>query len=266
MVSSLKRILITNDDSYVSPGLYILYDAVKDLGEVLIFSTEYPRSVIGHTITISRPLRVYETEVHGYRVVLTDGTPIDVIHLAIEVLGYVPDLVLSGVNVGDNLTLQHIFYSGTVAAAIEASLLGIPAIAFSAQINSFNEFDDPKLREVITGFARKLVTGVLEKGWIPGIDVINVNFPNIKNYRNCVRITKAAKLRWRAAYDRRVDPRMRPYYWLYTKPIEAGPGTDVYAVDVEGCISVTPLSIDLNLCSAETFENTKKELEKILLS
>jgi len=157
------RILITNDDGYTSPGLYILYDAVKDLAEALIFSTEYPRSVIGHAITISRPLRIYRTEVYGYQVVLTDGTPVDVIHLAIEVLGYKPDLVLSGVNVGDNLTLQHIFYSGTVAAAIEASLLGIPAIAFSAQITSFKEFEDPQLRDVILKTVRRLVERVLER-------------------------------------------------------------------------------------------------------
>ena len=260
----MLRILITNDDGYTSPGLYILHDAVKDLAEVLIFSTEYPRSVIGHAITISRPLRVYETEVYGYRVVLTDGTPVDVIHLAIEVLGYKPDLVLSGVNVGDNLTLQHIFYSGTVAAAIEASLLGIPAIAFSAQITSFREFEDPQFRDVILKTVRRLVKGVLERGWFRGVDILNVNFPNIRKYRGCIKVTIAAKLRWRATYDRRVDPRMVPYYWLYTNLIEPEPGTDAYAVDVEGCISITPLSINLNLCSKDVFENVRKELEEVV--
>ena len=257
----MLRILITNDDGYTSPGLYILYDAVKDLAEALIFSTEYPRSVIGHAITISRPLRIYRTEVYGYQVVLTDGTPVDVIHLAIEVLGYKPDLVLSGVNVGDNLTLQHIFYSGTVAAAIEASLLGIPAIAFSAQITSFREFEDPQLRDMILKTVRRLVERVLERGWFKDVDILNVNFPNIRKYRGCIKVTTAAKLRWKAIYDRRVDPRMVPYYWLYTNLIEPEPGTDAYAVDVEGCISITPLSINLNLCSREAFESVRKELE-----
>jgi len=243
----LRRILITNDDSYVSPGLYLLKEAVEGLGEVMVFSTEYPRSVIGHTITFSRPLRIYEVEVQGSKVFVTDGTPVDVVHLARDVLGFEPSIVLSGVNVGDNLTLQHIFYSGTVAAAIEAALIGIPSIAFSACIQSFSDFDDERLRKVVRSVARSLTLAVLENGLPPGVDVLNVNIPPMDRFSNCIRITRAARLRWLSTYIERKDPRNRPYYWLAFKAVEPEPGSDTYAVDVEGCISITPLSIDLNV-------------------
>jgi len=243
----MPNILITNDDSYVSPGLYILKEAVEGLGNVLIFSTEYPRSVVGHTITFSRPLRLYEVEVGGERVYVTDGTPVDVVHLARDVLNFHPDVVLSGVNVGDNLTLQHIFYSGTVAAAIEAALMGIPSIAFSACVQSFKDFENPTLRSVIKKIARSLAEAVLREGLPRGVDVLNVNIPPVNRFSNCVRITKAARLRWVSTYIERRDPRDRPYYWLAFRGVEPAPGTDTYAVEVEGCISVTPLSIDLNV-------------------
>ncbi len=243
----MPNILITNDDSYVSPGLYILKEAVEDLGNTLVFSTEYPRSVVGHTITFSRPLRLYEVEVGGHRVYVTDGTPVDVVHLAKDVLGFDPDIVLSGVNVGDNLTLQHIFYSGTVAAAIEAALMGIPSIAFSACIQSFKDFEDPKLQQVVRTVARSLTEAVLREGLPRGVDVLNVNLPPMNRFSNCVRVTRAARLRWISTYIERRDPRNRPYYWLAFRGIEPAPGTDTYAVEVEGCVSVTPLSIDLNV-------------------
>ncbi len=243
----MPKILITNDDSYVSPGLYLLKDAVEGLGEVMVFSTEYPRSVIGHTITFSRPLRIYEVEVKNTKVFVTDGTPVDVVHLARDVLGFEPDVVLSGVNVGDNLTLQHIFYSGTVAAAIEAALIRIPSIAFSACIQSFSDFEDPKLMEVVKKIARSLTRAVLENGLPRGIDLLNVNIPPMNRFSNCVRITRAARLRWLSTYIERRDPRNRPYYWLAFRAVEPEPGSDTYAVDIEGCISITPLSIDLNV-------------------
>ncbi len=257
----MPRILITNDDSYVSPGLYLLKEAVEGLGEVMVFSTEYPRSVIGHTITFSKPLRIYEVDVGGTRVYVTDGTPVDVVHLARDVLGFEPNVVLSGVNVGDNLTLQHIFYSGTVAAAIEAALIGIPSIAFSACIQSFSDFEDPKLREVVKKIARSLTTAVLEKGLPRGVDVLNVNIPPMSRFANCVRITRAARLRWLSTYVERRDPRNRPYYWLAFRAVDPEPGSDTYAVDVEGCISITPLSIDLNVGKVP-----HRELERLVSS
>ncbi len=244
---TVVRFLVTNDDSYASPGLYLLYRAVLGLGEVLVFSTESPRSVIGHTITLSRPLRVYRMRVRGVETYLTDGTPVDVVHLAINVIGFRPDLVLSGVNVGENLSLQHIFYSGTVAAAIESAVMGIPAVAFSADVESFEEMETAEMENIATRYLRRIVEVVSKRGLPEGVDLLNVNIPNPKRFRGCVEITKASRVRWLSSYEGRRDPSGRPYYWLSMSRVAVEPGTDVYATEVRSCISVTPLSIDLNV-------------------
>lgn len=256
----MVRFLITNDDSYVSPGLFLLHKLAASIGEAVVFSTESPRSVIGHTITFSRPLRVYPMKVGGVDVYLTDGTPVDVVHLALNVLRYRPDIVLSGINVGENLTLQHIFYSGTVAAAIESAVAGIPAVAFSADVESFDQLSTPEMEGIAMNYLRALIERVAEAGLPPGVDLLNVNVPRPKNFRNCVRVVRASKVRWHSSYDGRRDPSGRPYYWLYMKKLEAEPDTDVYAVEVEGCVAVTPLTIDLN-----TSKLAIQEVKKILL-
>ena len=250
------KILIVNDDSYLSPGLYILYDAVKDLGDVIITSTMLPRSAIGHTISFNKPLRLQKIRFESYDVYVTDGTPIDALHLAISVLNVKPNVVLSGVNVGENLSLQHTYYSGTLAIAIEAALLGIPSIAFSADILLFEDFKNEVLRNVIKVLARELTRYVLNNGLPNNVDLLSVNIPSPSKFNKCVKLTKLAKLRWRAEFEMRYDTRGRPYYWLQTKPIEPAKGTDVYATLVEGCISVTPLSIDINaLTSPDIIES-----------
>ncbi len=242
----VKRILISNDDCYLSPGLYLLADAVEGLGEVLITSTEFPRSATGREITFSRPLRFTEKSYGGRTVYVTDGTPIDALHLAIDVLGFKPDIVLSGVNVGDNLSLQHIFYSGTLAVAIEASLMGIPSIAFSAGIDSFRGFENPQLKNVVRRVAKHLTAKVLNEGMPSGIDLLSVNIP--LNSKGCVKVVKATRIRWRAAYRKGVDPRGRAYYWLYGVRSGVEVGTDVAEYE-DGCVTITPLNIDLNVDS-----------------
>jgi 5'-nucleotidase len=256
------RFLVTNDDSYASPGLYLLYRAALDLGEVLVFSTESPRSVIGHTITLSRPLRVYRMRVRGIEIYLTDGTPVDVVHLAMNVLRYKPDIVLSGVNVGENLSLQHIFYSGTVAAAIESAVMGVPAIAFSADVESFEEMESAEMEGIAMRYLRKIIDVVSKYGLPEGVDLLNVNIPNPRRFRGCVEVTRASRVRWLSSYEGRRDPSGRPYYWLSMSRVAAEPGTDVYAAEVMGCISVTPLSIDLNT-GARGVEKLKRVVKEV---
>ncbi|MET1102052.1 MAG: 5'/3'-nucleotidase SurE [Pyrodictiaceae archaeon] len=261
----MRRILITNDDGYISKGLYILYEAVKDLGEARIYSTELPRSAIAHTISFNKPLRLMKTTHLGYPVYVTDGSPIDSLYLAMAVHGFKPNIVLSGVNVGENLSLQHIFYSGTIAVAIEAALNNIPAIAFSADVQSFDEFDNPVLASTIKNIAKNLTMKILENGLPRGVDLLSVNFPSKENIRNCIRVVRAATKRWRALFEQRLDTRGRPYYWLQTLPIKPEPGTDVYSVVVEGCVAVTPLSINLNSVPEEAYqvlENLVRGVEK----
>ena len=242
----MPRILITNDDSYLSRGLYLLYDAVRDLGEARVYSTEWPRSAVGHSVSFNKPLRLTETTHLGYNVYVTDGSPVDALHLAIAAHGFEPDLVFSGVNVGENLTIQHIVYSGTLAVAIEAALMGIPAVAFSADVHLFEEFKNERLAEAVKAVARALAKEILASGLPGGVDLLSVNFPSPESLRGCVRVTRAARRRWRPAFEQRFDTRGRPYYWLTPRPLSLEPGFDSYAVMVEGCVSITPLTVDLN--------------------
>ncbi len=194
----------------------------------------------------------------GYEVYVTDGTPIDAIHLAVEVLNFQPDLVISGVNVGENLSLQHIFYSGTVGVAIEAALRGINAVAVSANVGDFSAFDDPKLRDIVSKLLRALVNEVKSRGFPRGVDVFNINIPKPSEFRGCIKVVKAAKLRWWASYKRDRDPRNRVCYWLTPrKKLAEEEDTDVVAVDVSKCVALTPLSIDLNV-GRESLEGLKE--------
>ena len=247
----MKRILIVNDDGYLSPGLYLLYDAVTGLGEVRVYSTSLPRSAVAHTISFDKPLRVTWKEYMWYRVCVTDGSPIDALHIALALHGYRPDLVLTGVNVGENLSLQHIFYSGTLAVAMEAALHGIPAAAFSADVQWFSDFNDPVLRRAVAVTARIIAEHILGEGLPEGVDLLSVNIPSPRRLKPCCRVAPAAKLRWRPRYVEGRDTRGRPYYWLTPSPLEAPEGSDVYYFE-RGCIVVTPLAVDLNPCRPPT--------------
>ena len=238
------RILISNADGYLSPGLYLLADVAEEFGDVLITSTEYPRSASGREITFSRPLR-YVSKVYGSRLIhVTDGTPIDALHLAVDVTGFKPDLVLSGVNVGDNLSLQHVFYSGTLAVAIESALMGITSIAFSSNVKGFKEFEHNDLRNLIKSAARGVISYVVSKGLPKGVDLLSINIP--LQFNSCVKLAKAARIRWSARYEEGLDPRGRKYYWLYGVRGKYEENTDVEAFD-KGCLTITPLNINLNV-------------------
>lgn len=253
------KVLISNDDSYLSPGLYILYESIRDLYEVLTISTQYPKSATGREITFNKPLRLYKTKFSGYEVFVTDGSPIDALHLAVEILGFKPDVVLSGVNVGENLSLQHIFYSGTVGLAIEAALMGIPAIAISADVYEFSDFNNPQLQSLISRFLRNLLVNVNRLGFPEGVDVLTINIPRIDEFRNCYKIAKAARLRWRARYKQDKDLRGNLCYWLQGEPGVTEADTDVYYFEKEKCITITPIAVDLN---AES--ETMRQVEKLI--
>ena len=241
-----RRILVANDDSYLSKGLYLLYDSVRELGEARIYSTLWPKSAVGHMVSFNKPLRLTLIRHMGYDVYVVDGSPVDALHLAIAAHGYTPDLVLSGVNVGENLSMQHILYSGTIAVAVEAALMGIPAAAFSADVHLWEEFEHPGLASLVRATAKAVATHLLEHGLPEGVDLISVNFPSPSNINGCVRVARAARRRWRPDFERRLDTRGRPYYWLQPIPLSPKPGTDVHAVVAEGCVAITPLRVDMN--------------------
>jgi len=247
------KIILTNDDGIFSPGLRVLYEAVKDLGEIYIVAPSEPKSAVGLGITLHKPIRVHEVTLWGKaRGFAINGTPSDSIHVAREVVVRDKiDLVLSGINIGDNTSMQTILSSGTLGAAAEASLMGIKSIAFSANVQSGEEFYNEKYSSIIKKVIRIMVSHILENGFPKGVDVISVNFPN--EIKSGVYVVPAARLRWWEKLEERKDPRGAPYYWLYGEPTEPEPDTDVYVVHVLKGIALTPLVLDMSASSGKAY-------------
>lgn len=229
-------ILVTNDDGVYSPGLRALAAAMATLGEVVIVAPDRNRSAVGHALTLEHPLRAEEIESGVFAV---DGTPTDCVNLGIHgLIMQRPDLVVSGINSGSNMG-DDITYSGTVSAAMEASLMGIPAIAVSLDAKQFTDEDLARA----TDFVLVLTRRVLKKG-LPPETFLNVNIPSGR----CegVEITRQGKRSYGQAVIVNEDPRGRKYYWIGGTSVgfENIPGTDCCAVS-RGFISVTPLHTNL---------------------
>jgi len=231
------RILLTNDDGIHSQGLTVLRDALGSLGEVYVVAPEGERTCISHAITVRSPVRLWQV---GERAWATDGTPVDCIHLALKVLlGGRPDLVVSGPNNGPNMG-EEVFYSGTVAAALEAAFMGIPAIALSLAARRDHLYRTAA--EVALRIAKRLIQDPL-----PPRTALNVNVPNlpveaIKGFK----VTRLARRIFPNEVKEGVDPRGGKYYWIGGPEPEFHPeeGTDAHAVS-HGYVSLTPLKADL---------------------
>lgn len=236
------RILITNDDGINSPGLQVLERVAAAISdEVWVVSPERDQSGLSHSLTLNDPLRMRQV---GDRRFALRGTPSDCVIMASRrVIGQKPDLVLSGVNIGQNLA-DDITYSGTVAGAIEGTLLGIPSIAFSQNYDWSNGRDVPW--ETAETFAPGIIRKLLDFGFPPGV-LYNVNFPDrpVAEVRG-VEVAHQGRLEHALFIDERVDARGNPYFWLAYRRLQAErvPGTDLHAIET-GSISVTPLRIDL---------------------
>jgi len=229
-------ILVTNDDGVYSPGLRALADAMATLGEAVIVAPDRNRSAVGHALTLEHPLRAEEIEPGIFAV---DGTPTDCVNLGIHgLMMQRPDLVVSGINNGSNMG-DDITYSGTVSAALEASLMGIPAIAVSLDAKLFSEVDLLSATNFIVALAQQ----VIKKG-LPADTFLNVNIPSGSCHG--VEITRQGKRRYGEAVIVNEDPRGRKYYWIGGSSVgfEDIPGTDCCAVS-RGHISVTPLYTNL---------------------
>jgi len=237
-------ILLTNDDGILAPGINALRQELEKIDGLEIWSVapDRERSASGHAITTYRPLFPLEAKIPGARTPCysVTGTPADSAKLAIEeLLPRRPDLVISGINHGSNLGTD-IFYSGTVAAALEGPIIGIPAVASSLDLGPGADYG------VAARFTASLALKVLEEGLPPGT-LLNVNIPGLPEEEiKGVRITRMGRRLYKDQWDRRVDPRGRTYYWLAGELMELdnGPDTDVTAV-AEGYISVTPVQLDL---------------------
>jgi 5'-nucleotidase len=232
------RILIANDDGYLAPGLAALVEACRGLGDIDVVAPEQNASGTSNSLTLNRPLSAY-TAANGFRYV--DGTPSDCVHLALTGwLSNRPDLVVSGINNGANMG-DDTLYSGTVAAAMEGFLFGIPSIAFSQVEKGWRHLD------AAARTARSLIEQVLRSPPSQGAWLLNVNIPNRADADVLPRqITRLGRRHASEPVIRQTNPRGEPIYWIGPPggAREAGEGTDFHTV-VQGRVSITPLQIDL---------------------
>jgi 5'-nucleotidase len=237
------HILVTNDDGVQAPGLLALAQAMKPFGKVTILAPDHNWSGAGHVKTLDRPLRVRETKIaDGTPALMSDGAPSDCVALA--TLGLVEDidLVVSGINPYSNIG-HDVTYSGTVTAAMEAVIAGVPGLAFSlaSQDNASGGLADYGPAAQVAG---QVVKKVIEEGLPEGV-LLNVNVPYLKEFKGYL-ITRQGLRVYNDELDRRVDPRGQPYYWIGgEEPTGVDePGTDFGALQA-GYVSVTPLQLDL---------------------
>jgi 5'-nucleotidase len=239
------HILVTNDDGVHAPGLLALVQAMRLIGEVTVFAPDRNWSASGHVKTLDRPIRVTETVLaDGSTAFMSDGAPSDCV--ALPLLGYVDkvDLVVSGINPFSNIG-HDVTYSGTVTAAMEAVIAGVPGIAFSLASQDKPE-NVPTDYGPAAEIAKRVVQTAINAGLMKGV-VLNVNIPylSVDEMKGIV-ITRQGLRVYRDALDRRVDPRGRPYYWIGGEaPTGVNEeGTDVGAL-AAGYVSITPLQLDL---------------------
>lgn len=233
----MSLILVTNDDGIYSPGIQILAKTLKALGEVYIVAPDRERSAVSHSLTLHRPLNADEIKERVYSV---NGTPTDCVNIGVNgILKMRPDLVVSGINKGANLG-DDITYSGTVMAAIEARILGIPSFAISVVASENFLFQEA------ANFGLILSKDVLTRG-LPNDTLLNVNLPNLPlSEIKGVKITKQGKRIYGDIVTEMVDPRGKKHYWIGGNKLswEKGENTDFEAIH-RGNISITPLHIDL---------------------
>jgi len=244
-------ILVANDDGFRSEGIIALSEALRPLGTVYVVAPDRERSAAGHSLTLSHPLRVEKV---GHRIYAVDGTPTDCVNLAVNGILRKKkiDILVSGINKGGNMG-DDITYSGTVSAAMEGTLLGIPSVAVS--LVSRNHFRFEGAAEFAAKVARKVLSRKLPKDTL-----LNVNLPNVqKSEIRGVKVTRQGKRIYGEAVVEKRDPRGRKYYWiggdtLQTKDI---PGSDLEAVE-QNYISITPIHLDLtNYMSLRTLKSWK---------
>ena len=231
------RILVSNDDGYFAPGLAALVEAIADLGEVIVVAPEQDRSGASNSLTLDRPLTL-RTAPSGFQYV--NGTPTDCVHLALTgVLDTLPDMVISGINLGANMGDDTI-YSGTVAAATEGYLFGVTSIAFSLDSRSTTNLQSA------ASIAREIVVRCLGMPFAEPA-LLNVNIPDApRSSQRGVLTTRLGKRHRAEPVVRMTTPRNETCYWIGAAGAaqDAGDGTDFYAVR-NGWVSVTPLQIDL---------------------
>lgn len=231
------KILVSNDDGVLAPGIKILANELSTLGEVKVVAPDRNRSGASNSLTLTQPLRVKQLD-NGYYSV--DGTPTDCVHLALTgFLEPIADIVVSGINEGANLG-DDVLYSGTVAAAMEGRYLGLPAIAISMVGDNIQHYETAAI------IAKQLVIK-LSANKLPSQTILNVNVPDLPlNQIRGLQVTRLGTRHSAEPIIKEYDPRGRPIYWVGSPGIEAdaGAGTDFFAIKT-GHVSITPLHLDM---------------------
>jgi 5'-nucleotidase len=243
MKKSKPLILITNDDGITAPGIQALIAVMTTIGEVVVVAPDKPQSAMGHAITINSTLYLNKISKENDDITQysCSGTPVDCVKLGVnEILKRKPDLCVSGVNHGSNSSI-NVIYSGTMSAAVEAGIEGIPAIGFS-----LCDYDWNANFKEIKSFIKKITLEVLKNGLPQGV-VLNVNFPKLSEKEiKGIKICRQAKAIWAEKFDKRQTPLGKDYYWLAGEFInqDKGEDTDEWAL-AHGYVSVVPVQFDL---------------------
>ena len=243
---------MTNDDGVTAPGLKALAETMHELGDVVVVAPDSPQSGMGHAITINNLLRLDTVTVHeNQEWYQCSGTPVDCVKIAIDkILKRTPDLCVSGINHGSNSSI-NVIYSGTMSAAMEGAIEGIPSIGFSL-LNYALDADFAGAKK----FAKKIAASILRHG-IPEGSLLNVNIPRLPvSEIKGIRICRQANAKWDEEFDERLDPNKRKYYWLTGKFInyDNGEDTDEWALQ-NGFVSVVPVQFDFTAHHAIPFLN-----------
>ncbi|MDN6280081.1 MAG: 5'/3'-nucleotidase SurE [Psychroflexus sp.] len=254
-MSRRPLILVTNDDGITAPGIRHLIQIMNTIGDVVVVAPDRPQSGMGHAITLNENLYCDPVVVDQYSEIeefSCSGTPVDCVKIGTQqILERQPDLLVSGINHGSNASI-NVMYSGTMSAAVEAGIEGIPAIGFSLLDYSMEADFKP-----CTKFVKRIALEVLEKG-LPPHTVLNVNIPIAEKSSDIkgIKVCRQAKARWQEVFDKRSNPQGRDYYWLSGEFVnqDEGKDTDIEALE-NNYVSVVPIQFDLTAHTAlETIE------------
>lgn len=242
MTNDRPTILVTNDDGITAPGIRALVEAVKDLGNVIVVAPDSPQSGMGHAITIGEPLRLHKTDVFdGIDAYECSGTPVDCVKLARDIILHrKPDICVSGINHGANHSI-NIIYSGTMSAAMEAAIEGVPSVGFSL-LDYRYEADFSLARDVANRVVKQMLADPM-----PQHTLLNVNIPKCtaEEFQG-IKICRQAYAKWEEEFEQRTDPRGKDYFWMTGKfvNLDDRADTDVLALK-NNYASVVPVSFDL---------------------
>jgi len=254
MKKHTPTILVVNDDGITAPGIKVLIETMKQLGRVVVVAPDSPQSGMGHAITIGKPLRLDAVDLYeGVEMYKCSGTPVDCVKLAVNRVfkGTKPDLCVSGINHGLNNSI-NVLYSGTMSAAVEGAIEGIPSIGFSLDDYTTGANFAPCAK-----YVKDIAVQVMEHG-LPVGTLLNVNFPKTADLKG-IKICRQAHGKWAEEFDERMDPHQRPYYWLTGEfqLNDQGEDTDVWALEHD-YVSIVPVQFDMTAHHAISTLNSWK--------